>query len=367
LKVGLFKHQFTGFGGTERVIVEYMNRSKHNTVLFTDKNGIDKLPWFTSKHKFIEVTPASVSLVERLHPAFIKFPSGEADVVIAFLGELLSESVILKNKSIPSIAYLAGIFRFADLLENKLRLPDGSLTPLSKVYGRLSCKFLKDFTKIVTNSYYVKERVMRLTPIASNCLDVIHPGVDTVRFQPTYCYRDYFLVVCRLERLKRVDLIIEAFKIFQTLSNKRFKLIIAGFLKPSNFDYLLELKQRSNNSVEFVINPSDERLLRLYQDCYCFIFTSFKEPFGITPLEAMSCAKPVIATGEGGFTDYIFNQENGFLTNTSAYSVAKRMLLLAENRRLLERLGQKARETSLQYDWSHFVSQMDALVDLISE
>lgn len=100
--------------------------------------------------------------------------------------------------------------------------------------------------------------------------------------------KDYYLLVSRLEPYKKVDLAIEAF------NSLNEKLIIVG--KGTQKD---RLKAIANPNVEFREGVSDDDLDILYSHCKAFIFPQ-REDYGITPLEAISAGKPVIAFGEGG-------------------------------------------------------------------
>jgi glycosyltransferase involved in cell wall biosynthesis len=355
-----------GLGGTERVIMEYMKRSKHETMLFTDRIGKSASQWITRKYKVVEIAPPDqMKWLERLHPLIIKLPLEDVDVFLPFIGELLSETIILRNKSIPNVGYIAGTFRFVDLLERRLKFQEGSLAPLAKTYGLVFSHIFNKYDELVTNSNFVKQKFCRWIKLkrSSDRIHVIHPGVDTAIFKPLWVYNDYFLVVSRIERLKRLELAISAFKMFKNSCERKFRLVIAGYLAPQNTSYLNYLQKVGGESVDFIINPSDDQLLKLYQECYGFIFSSFKEPFGITPLEAMACGKPVIATGQGGFQDYLVDGKNGFLTDASPYAIAKKMLLLAQNYELTVSMGEKARETALSFDWKRFAERMDHLVE----
>jgi glycosyltransferase involved in cell wall biosynthesis len=79
----------------------------------------------------------------------------------------------------------------------------------------------------------------------------------------------------------------------------------------------------------------------------------------------MACGKPVIATGQGGFQDYLIDGKNGFLTDASPSAIAKKMLLLAQNYELVVSMGEKARRTALSFDWKMFTEQMDNLIERV--
>ena len=66
----------------------------------------------------------------------------------------------------------------------------------------------------------------------------------------------------------------------------------------------------AGKSVSFVGRPSDSELLDLYQHCAVFLFPG-EEDFGITPLEAMACGRPVIAYGKGGALETVVSEKTG--------------------------------------------------------
>jgi glycosyltransferase involved in cell wall biosynthesis len=58
----------------------------------------------------------------------------------------------------------------------------------------------------------------------------------------------------------------------------------------------------------------DRDVLRLfYSACDVFVTTPWYEPFGITPLEAMACARPVIGSDVGGIRSTVVHNKTGVL------------------------------------------------------
>ena len=114
--------------------------------------------------------------------------------------------------------------------------------------------------------------------------------VDTDRFVPgDGDVGDYFLICSRLvEPYKRVSLAIEAFRGIDA------RLVIAG-----DGPARAELEAKAPSNVEFLGHLSDREVIPLMQHCRALVFPS-TDDFGLVPVEAMACGRPVIAYADGG-------------------------------------------------------------------
>jgi len=117
---------------------------------------------------------------------------------------------------------------------------------------------------------------------------IIHPPVDCERFSFSEANDGYYLIVSALVPYKQVDLAIKAFDGFDR------KLLIVG-----NGPELGFLKSFAPSNVSFVEDAEDGDVVGYMQRCRALVFPG-EEDFGIVPLEAQSCGKPVIAFGKGG-------------------------------------------------------------------
>jgi glycosyltransferase involved in cell wall biosynthesis len=83
-----------------------------------------------------------------------------------------------------------------------------------------------------------------------------------------------------------------------------------------------------------------DRLAGVYAAADAVIFpVEWAEPWGLVPLEAMACERPVVATGTGGSAEYLRDGENCLLyTPGDAAELAGRLELLAGDPGLRERL-----------------------------
>ncbi len=106
-----------------------------------------------------------------------------------------------------------------------------------------------------------------------------------------------------------------------------------------------------------------------YAAANVFASTPWYEPFGITPLEAMACATPVIGSAVGGIQYSVLDGVTGFLVppNDPA-ALAERLSRLAADPALAEGLGaaglQRAREF---FTWECVTQQLLAAYDGLPE
>lgn len=129
---------------------------------------------------------------------------------------------------------------------------------------------------------------------------VIYPPVDTRHFRPNGAKsEDFYLVVSRLVYSKRIDVAVEAF----VNSNRRLVVIGQG-------ERLSRLKKIATPNIEFLGYQSDEVVLDYYSRCRALLFPG-EEDFGLTPVEAQSCGRPVIAYSAGGCLETVIDGETG--------------------------------------------------------
>ncbi len=138
----------------------------------------------------------------------------------------------------------------------------------------------------IANSHTVAERIRRYY---GRQAEVLYPPVDT-EFYRTRNERvsDYYLMVTAFAPYKRVDAAVEAFGRL----GRPLKVVGEG----QDFERVRAL---GKPNVEFLGWQDDETIRELYAGCRAFIFPG-EEDFGITPLEAQACGRPVLALGLGG-------------------------------------------------------------------
>lgn len=142
----------------------------------------------------------------------------------------------------------------------------------------------------IANSKNVARRIKKYYRRGST---VIYPPVDLSRFKLSRSHEDYFLIVSTLTPYKKIDMAIQLFNKIQR------KLVIIGDGPQRQY-----LESIAGDTVDFLGFKDDSAVAEYLRNCRALIFPG-EEDFGLTPIEAMACGKPVLAFGEGGVKESV--------------------------------------------------------------
>lgn len=277
------------------------------------------------------------------------------DAVI-FSGNIAGVAARITNSNTKKIMYCHTPPRpFTDQFENNIVKFPLFVRPLVKVFRNWVLseykKELQHMDAIVTNSYNIQKRLKTFTGIDS---EVIQPATNTEKFR--YLQQDdYYLSYARLEDLKRIPLIIEAFK---KMPEKKLIVCSSGPLK----DWLMEeIKNYPNISYEGLV--TDERLATLIGCCIAGVYIPVEEDFGIIQCELMAAGKPVIGVKEGGLLETVIDNKTGYLikSNPEVNDVIDSVNRMTA-RKALE-MKNACIEQSRKFDSSVFFRKLDGLIE----
>jgi len=167
--------------------------------------------------------------------------------------------------------------------------------------------------------------------------------------KPTVVY------VGRLVPRKGVDTLVEAFALLPAQLDAR--LVVVGG-EPGGSPEVERLSALAEalgivGRVTFTGSRPQRELRRYYGAADAAVSVPHYEPFGMTPLEAMACARPVVGSRVGGIKTSVADGETGYLVPPKApEALAERVLRLLSDPALQSRLGRAARRRIAEhYTW----------------
>ena len=114
------------------------------------------------------------------------------------------------------------------------------------------------------------------------------------------------------------------------------------------------------DAVRFLGFVSEPEKLVLLRQAWANLFPSAKEGWGITNVEAAACATPSLASDSPGLRDSVRHGETGYLVPHGVpRALAERMLELAGDVQLVERLGRQARQFAESLNWDGAAAQTE--------
>ncbi|MBU1863091.1 MAG: glycosyltransferase family 4 protein [Candidatus Omnitrophica bacterium] len=226
------------------------------------------------------------------------------------------------------------------------------------------------WTHIIAVSHFIEKELIGIGCNQRN-ITTVHHGVDEKIFHPAInpnkIFKKYpqlqgkqiFFHPARMGWAKGCDVSIKALRLVKARVPNAM-LILAGtkniidwgLSQQKDIAYMVhlieKLKVRDNVLLDFY---SLEDMPQMYAASDVCIYPSNAfEPFGLTMLEAMACAKPMIVTKMGGMPEIIQDGINGYVVPPKDYEqLASRIVQLfgdAELRARLGRVGRNMVETS---------------------
>jgi glycosyltransferase involved in cell wall biosynthesis len=121
--------------------------------------------------------------------------------------------------------------------------------------------------------------------------------------------------------------------------------------------------------VRFTGQKARSELRDFYGAADVFVTTPWYEPFGITPVEAMACARPVIGSEVGGIKSTVVDGVTGFLVpSRDPHAVADRLAALQRDPALAQGMGQEGLRRAYQYyTWRTVAQQAAAIYSTVLE
>jgi len=209
---------------------------------------------------------------------------------------------------------------------------------------------LGEANRLFSTSRNVADRLQRSTGLDSEVLP--HPPQELAY----RCdgYGDFVLSVNRLDRAKRIDLLIEAAALDPSL-----EVVIAGDGPDRQRLEALARDRGLDGRARFAGRVSEEELADLYGRCLAVFYAPVDEDFGMVPFEAFLSEKPVLTTTDaGGPLEVVADGRTGLVVAPEASDVARATGWLREHRDEAAALGRAGREIAAEVTWDRAIARL---------
>jgi glycosyltransferase involved in cell wall biosynthesis len=275
------------YGGTERVVhalTEELVRRGHTVTLFASGNSI-------TTAKLVSVYPRS------LREAKLK------DIYGSNIWSLIN------------IGTAYGMQNEFDIIHDHvgfLSLPASELstTPVvMTLHGAFNLEIREIFTRFKKTNLVTISNAQSFPAPSLNYAGMVHNGLDMENYPFSNQHENYLLYVGRISAEKGVHFAIE------TAQQLNMPLIIAAKLDPIDKPYFLQyVEPLLSEDIRWIGEVNEKERNELMSKAYCFLHpVMWREPFGLTLIEAMACGCPVVAFDKGSIPEIIENGKTGFV------------------------------------------------------
>jgi glycosyltransferase involved in cell wall biosynthesis len=203
---------------------------------------------------------------------------------------------------------------------------------------------------IVANSEHVATRV---SSFLGRQADVVYPPCDVERFR-WRSDQGFFLSNARLDPLKRVDRIIDAF-----LKMPAQTLVVASSGPAAA---ALKVRAAGAANIRFVGRIDDATMANLIGDCRALIYLPIDEDFGISPIEALAAGKPVIGVRAGGLIESLADLEGATLLSPDAPIEALIDAVDAASATYAQRVRSGCEQRAQRFTRERFLAELRAVI-----
>ncbi len=304
MKIAIINEYLTSYGGAEKtfkVLADIFEDAELFTLFYDPKIKKQLLPIRRINASFLQKLPKFFKKHYQLLLPFLPIAAETIDLRDFDIVISTSHSFIKGIITRPKTTHICYCFSPTRYLWDKSR--KNILLHYFRVWDRQASERVDKFiacsetVKQRIYKYYKRDSVVIYPPVQFPISNFKFPNKS--QFSNDQFPNEFYLIVSQLRRYKRIDIAIEAF------NKLGLPLIIIG-----DGSEKLNLQRMAKKNIKFLGFQSDEKVREYYQNCTAFIFPT-EDDFGITPVEAMSYGKPVLAFRKGGATETVIEGKTG--------------------------------------------------------
>jgi glycosyltransferase involved in cell wall biosynthesis len=215
---------------------------------------------------------------------------------------------------------------------------------------RLDRAMLGEAKRVFATSRNVAERLQRSTDIQA---EVLPPPPQELDYR-CEAYEGFVLSVGRLDRAKRIDLLLEA-----AAGADGLRFVIAGDGPDRARLESIAAALGLDGRVSFEGRIGAAELAGLYARCLAVFYAPVDEDFGMVPYEAFLSHKPVITTRDaGGPLEVVEDGRTGLVCEADPGAIADACAWLAEHRDQARNFGRAGGERAKRVTWGAAIDRL---------
>jgi glycosyltransferase involved in cell wall biosynthesis len=221
---------------------------------------------------------------------------------------------------------------------------------LRRSVQRLDRIALGEATRLFATSRNVASRLQDSTGLEAQVLP--HPPQELgYRCEG---YGDFVLTASRLDRAKRIDLLLEA-----AAKDTSMRVVVVSDGPDRRRLEQLARDRGLNGRVEFRGRVSGDELADLYARCLAVFYAPVDEDFGMGPYESFLSEKPVITTTDaGGPLEIVADRATGLVVSPDPGSVAQAVRWLRDHPADAASFGRAGKALAEEVTWDRAIARL---------
>lgn len=351
-------------GGAEKVVLA-LHEAFPAAPIYTAIYDEEKLPEFKNldiRTTWLQKFPRALRKMYKLFPvlqvkAFRDLDLSEFDIILT--SSYLNANQVRKtrpNQVLISYCHTPARYYWSHYDEYKKRPGFGKLDPLIRPLiplfvphqRKLDYEAAQKVDVFIANSTETQKRIKEYYKKPAT---IIHPPVDTSRFEPARERGNYYMTMGRQLPYKRYDLVVAActklgipLKVFGTGPAHDELVKLAG---PTIEFYTDRFGNASDSDLEYALNHAKG-----------WIYAA-EEDFGIVQVEALAAGAPVIALGKAGALDIVDDNISGILFHEQSVEAVINAIQKAEK---ITFMPGTLRRKSKRFDKGLFITKIRKIV-----
>jgi glycosyltransferase involved in cell wall biosynthesis len=220
-----------------------------------------------------------------------------------------------------------------------------------RAINRLDRTTLGEARRLFAISRNVADRLQRSTGLEA---EVLLAPPQQLAYRSSDGVGTFILSVGRLDRAKRIDLLLEAAALDGSL-----RVVVAGEGPDRARLEQLSAEYKLDGRVTFTGRVPEGELVDLYAECLAVFYAPIDEDLGLVPYEAFLSEKPVVTTKDaGGPLEVVVDHRNGLVCEPVPAAVAEACAWLAANPEKARAWGRSGKQTAELTSWDIVVDRL---------